>query len=146
MDPDQTMWMRRLVWIHAGRKPIMLVLSWHGSYVIVSYFIIIFILFPKTAILTLQTELQKDFRELQKHVEDTGLLKVKPMFYVAHLVSILALEVVGYLILSRLGTSWMPYLAALMCFVTSQVFFIEKYRHFMRPTGYIAFVATVWPL
>nr|WDP79932.1 delta 6 fatty acly desaturase [Ruditapes philippinarum] len=66
------------------------------------------------------TELQKDFRELQKHVEDTGLLKVKPMFYVAHLVSILALEVVGYLILSRLGTSWMPYLAALMCFVTSQ--------------------------
>jgi hypothetical protein len=31
MDPDQTVWMRRLVWIHAGRKPIMLVLSWHGS-------------------------------------------------------------------------------------------------------------------
>jgi hypothetical protein len=27
MDPDQTVWMRRLVWIHAGRKPIMLVLS-----------------------------------------------------------------------------------------------------------------------
>jgi hypothetical protein len=26
MDPDQK-WMRRLVWIHAGRKPIMLVLS-----------------------------------------------------------------------------------------------------------------------
>jgi hypothetical protein len=25
MDPDQTAWMRRLVWIHAGRKPIMLV-------------------------------------------------------------------------------------------------------------------------
>jgi hypothetical protein len=33
MDPDQTARMRRLVWIHAGRKPIMLVLSWHGSYV-----------------------------------------------------------------------------------------------------------------
>jgi hypothetical protein len=27
MDPDQTVRMRRLVWIHAGRKPIMLVLS-----------------------------------------------------------------------------------------------------------------------
>jgi hypothetical protein len=27
MDPDQIAWMRRLVWIHAGRKPIMLVLS-----------------------------------------------------------------------------------------------------------------------
>jgi hypothetical protein len=27
MDPDQTARMRRLVWIHAGRKPIPLVLS-----------------------------------------------------------------------------------------------------------------------
>jgi hypothetical protein len=32
MDPDQTAQMRRLVWIHAGRRPIMLVLSWRGSY------------------------------------------------------------------------------------------------------------------
>jgi hypothetical protein len=27
---DQTAWMCRLVWIHAGRKSNMLVLSWHG--------------------------------------------------------------------------------------------------------------------
>jgi hypothetical protein len=32
MDPDQTARMHRLVWIHAGRKSIMLILSWHGSY------------------------------------------------------------------------------------------------------------------
>jgi hypothetical protein len=32
MDPDQTARMRRLVWIHAGRKRTMLVLSWRGSY------------------------------------------------------------------------------------------------------------------
>jgi hypothetical protein len=37
MDPDQTARMRRLVWIHAGRKPIMLVLSWHGSYLLEIY-------------------------------------------------------------------------------------------------------------
>jgi hypothetical protein len=29
MDPDQTA--RRLVWINAGRKPNMLILSWRGS-------------------------------------------------------------------------------------------------------------------
>jgi hypothetical protein len=29
----QTVRMRRLIWIHAGRKPIMLVLSWRGSYI-----------------------------------------------------------------------------------------------------------------
>jgi hypothetical protein len=32
MDPDQTARMRMLVWIHAGRKRIMLVLSWRGSF------------------------------------------------------------------------------------------------------------------
>jgi hypothetical protein len=32
MDPDQTVQMRRLVWIHAGHKPIMLVLLWRGSF------------------------------------------------------------------------------------------------------------------
>jgi hypothetical protein len=31
MDPDQTARMRRLLLVHAGRKPIMLVLSWRGS-------------------------------------------------------------------------------------------------------------------
>jgi hypothetical protein len=31
MDPDQTARMRMLVWIHAGGKPILLVLSWRGS-------------------------------------------------------------------------------------------------------------------
>jgi hypothetical protein len=32
MDPDQTAQMRRLFWINAGRKRIMLVLSWRGSF------------------------------------------------------------------------------------------------------------------
>jgi hypothetical protein len=33
MDPDQTARMGRLVWIHAGCKPILLVMLWRGSYV-----------------------------------------------------------------------------------------------------------------
>jgi hypothetical protein len=32
MDPDQTARMRRLVWIYVGRKRIMLILSWRGSF------------------------------------------------------------------------------------------------------------------
>jgi hypothetical protein len=31
MGPDQAVQMRRLVWIHCGRKHIMLVLQWRGS-------------------------------------------------------------------------------------------------------------------
>jgi hypothetical protein len=34
MDPDQTARMLRLVWIRAGHKRIMLVLSWRGSFII----------------------------------------------------------------------------------------------------------------
>jgi hypothetical protein len=34
MEPDQTALMHRLVLIHAGREPIMLVLSWRGSYIV----------------------------------------------------------------------------------------------------------------
>jgi hypothetical protein len=34
MDPDLTARMRRLVWVHAGRKRTMLVLSWRGSFYI----------------------------------------------------------------------------------------------------------------
>jgi hypothetical protein len=34
MDSDQNARMRRLVWNHAGRKPIMLVLSWRDSFFI----------------------------------------------------------------------------------------------------------------
>jgi hypothetical protein len=34
MDLHQTARMRKLVWIHIGRKPIMLVLSWRGSYIV----------------------------------------------------------------------------------------------------------------
>jgi hypothetical protein len=37
MDPDQTAWMRRLVWIHAGRKHTMLVLSWRGLYTLIAH-------------------------------------------------------------------------------------------------------------
>jgi hypothetical protein len=41
MDPDQAAWMRRLVWIHAGRKPIIMVLSWHGSNLVKFKFIVL---------------------------------------------------------------------------------------------------------
>jgi hypothetical protein len=34
MDPDQSARMPRLVLIHAGRKLIMLVLSWRGSFIV----------------------------------------------------------------------------------------------------------------
>jgi hypothetical protein len=35
MDPDQSAQMCRLVWIHAGRKRTMLVLSWRSSFIVV---------------------------------------------------------------------------------------------------------------
>jgi hypothetical protein len=50
MDPDQTAQMHRLVWIHAGRKPIMLVLSWGDSNAVYHYRR--WNIMPKTALYT----------------------------------------------------------------------------------------------
>ena len=68
-----------------------------------------------------QTEIQKDFRALRKTAEDAGWLEARPMFYLWHLIHILAFEVLGYMILSRFGNSWLPYVTAAMCFVIAQV-------------------------
>ena len=68
-----------------------------------------------------QAEIEKDFRVLRKTVEDSGWMKVNPWFYVCHLLSILAFEFLGYMILSRFGTSWLPYITAAVCFTTAQV-------------------------
>ena len=80
---------------------------------VLSYLFLHFFLF--------QTEIQKDFRALRKTAEDAGWLEARPMFYLWHLIHILAFEVLGYMILSRFGTSWLPYVTAAMCFVVAQV-------------------------
>lgn len=67
-----------------------------------------------------ETEIERDFRELRKTVEDSGWLNGRPMFFYWHLISILALDVLGYLILLKLGASWIPYVIAALCFVTAQ--------------------------
>lgn len=67
-----------------------------------------------------ETEIDKDFRELRKTVEDSGWMKVNPLFYVCHLLSILSMEFLGYMILSRFGNSWLPYVTAAVCFVIAQ--------------------------
>lgn len=69
---------------------------------------------------TEEREIDKDFRELRKTVEDSGWMKAEPLFYVYHLLSILGIEFLGYLILTRFGTSWIPYIAAALCFTTAQ--------------------------
>jgi hypothetical protein len=43
MDPDKTARMQRLVWIHAGHKRTMLVLSWRVSFIIECHFALIII-------------------------------------------------------------------------------------------------------
>ena len=70
-----------------------------------------------------QAEIERDFRELRKTVESTGLLKSRPVFFMWHLLSILVIDLIGYLILLNFGTSWLPYLTAVALFTTAQVRF-----------------------
>lgn len=67
-----------------------------------------------------EAEIERDFRELRKTVESTGLLKSRPVFFMWHLLSILVIDLIGYLILLNFGTSWLPYLTAVALFTTAQ--------------------------
>ena len=59
-------------------------------------------------------------------MEDSGWLNGRPMFYFWHLISILALDILGYIILLKFGVTWVPYIAAALCFVTAQVMICRK--------------------
>lgn len=69
-----------------------------------------------------ETEIKKDFRKLRKYVEESGLMKVNPLFYVFHLLHILALEVLAYLVVWH----WEGSMAALHCTDLALVFLLPS--------------------
>ncbi|CAC5371548.1 FADS2 [Mytilus coruscus] len=66
------------------------------------------------------TELKSDFRELRKHVEDSGLLKTKPWFYALHLAHIILLEIFAYCLVSYYGGGLYTFIAAAIILATAQ--------------------------
>lgn len=68
-----------------------------------------------------ETEIKKDFRKLRKYVEESGLMKVNPVFYVLHLLHILALEVLAYLVVWHWEGSMAAFFVAAVLLATSQV-------------------------
>jgi hypothetical protein len=70
---------------------------------------------------TRDAALEKDFRALRKKLEDAGLFKAKPWFYIAMLAHVIALELAGWAVLKYLGSSWLPYALAVCLLVTAQV-------------------------
>lgn len=67
-----------------------------------------------------ETEIKKDFRKLRKYVEESGLMKVNPLFYVFHLLHILALEVLAYLVVWHWEGSMAAFFVAAVLLATSQ--------------------------
>jgi len=73
-----------------------------------------------------------DFRELRHQVENMGLFRVNPWFFIGHLFQVLFLEVLAYVILCYYGVGWTPYLTAVILLVIAQVsqennIFIRRY-------------------
>ena len=58
---------------------------------------------------------------MRKKLEDAGLFKAKPWFYIAMLAHVIALELAGWAVLKYLGSSWLPYTLAVCLLVTAQV-------------------------
>jgi len=67
------------------------------------------------------TPLIKEFRELEKQVRAEGLWKPVPSFYIAHLVSILFMEVLAAAIMWKFHDSWAGWAATVAVLVTSQI-------------------------
>lgn len=68
-----------------------------------------------------ETEIKKDFRKLRKYVEESGLMKVNPVFYVLHLLHILALEVLAYLVVWHWEGGMAAFFVAAVLLATAQV-------------------------
>lgn len=68
-----------------------------------------------------ETEIKKDFRKLRKYVEESGLMKVNPVFYVLYLLHILALEVLAYLVVWHWEGSMAAFFVAAVLLATAQV-------------------------
>ncbi|XP_012941605.1 fatty acid desaturase 2 [Aplysia californica] len=69
----------------------------------------------------IKDEVENDFREVRETARKMGLFKPSAFFYVASLIHILVFYGASWLILYKYGTGWLPWLAALTCFVISQV-------------------------
>ncbi|KAK7506272.1 hypothetical protein BaRGS_00002384 [Batillaria attramentaria] len=64
--------------------------------------------------------IQEDFRELRALVEKKGLLKPDPVFFISHFVSLFVMEALAVWVFWQFGTGWLPYLAAMLLFVSAQ--------------------------
>ncbi|KAK3083286.1 hypothetical protein FSP39_018599 [Pinctada imbricata] len=67
-----------------------------------------------------ETEIKKDFRELRKHVEDSGWMKVNPGFFSFHLAHIIALEILAYFLISYMGGGMSSFLLGAIILATAQ--------------------------
>jgi len=64
--------------------------------------------------------LEKDFRDLRKKLEEAGLFKANPWFYMALLAHVIVLELAGWAVLKHFGSSWLPYCIAVAPLVAAQ--------------------------
>ncbi|ESP04267.1 hypothetical protein LOTGIDRAFT_198790, partial [Lottia gigantea] len=67
-----------------------------------------------------ETELQKDFRELRRKVEEMGMFKASPWFFGLTVGQILVFELLAVLNLWYFGTGVIPYLFTAILLVTAQ--------------------------
>ena len=68
-----------------------------------------------------QAAIKRDFRDLRQKVQDMGLFKVDPWFYIFHLLHIILLEVLAVAVIWHYGTGWIPWLSAAFLMCTAQV-------------------------
>nr|WAY16336.1 front-end fatty acid desaturase group B iso2 [Platynereis dumerilii] len=67
-----------------------------------------------------QNERLADYEDLRNKVEEMGLFEIKKWFFFLYFVQLVVLECLAYLVMSRFGTSWLPYLTSVFLLTVFQ--------------------------
>lgn len=65
--------------------------------------------------------MNEDMRQLRSKVENMGLFKANPLFFLAHLAHIILLEILAYTIMAYFGFNWTTFIVVATVMATSQV-------------------------
>lgn len=68
-----------------------------------------------------QSVVLDDFRKLRKMAEDMRLFKPNVLFYVLIMAHILFCDFMGWFVIWKFGSGWIPYVIAAVFLTTSQV-------------------------
>lgn len=84
-----------------------------------------------------QAALVKDFQALRKQLEEQGLFRTRPLFYILYIGHILLLEVLPLVLLWQFGNGWIVTILSAVMLATAQVGHLHQQQTLNQQRGII---------